>query len=79
MGSANGERIPFEKKVHCTGGVEFWLNSLLAMVRDTVKNVIANQAQALADPEYDFIKGMPNYPGQVRKSSTPKIICINTI
>lgn len=67
MNSDLGEYIPFEKPVPCTGGVEFWLNSLLQMVRDTVRNVLAAQAQCLSDPEYDFIAGFVQYCGQVNK------------
>lgn len=65
MNSDLGENIPFEKSVQCTGGVEFWLNNLLQMVRDTVKNVCAAQAQCLNDPEYDFIAGFIQFCGQV--------------
>lgn len=67
MRSDLNEVIPFEKPVHCVGGVELWLNSLLSMVRDTVKNVIANQCQCLKDSDYDFIKGFTAYCGQVHK------------
>lgn len=66
MMSNLGEKIPFEKPVMCTGGVEIWLNSLLMAVKDTVKNVIAAMAQCLVDPEYDFIKGFVSFCGQVR-------------
>ncbi|XP_044272703.1 dynein axonemal heavy chain 8 [Tribolium madens] len=52
-----GESVNFEKPVQCVGGVEIWLNSLLEMVRETVKSVIASQAQLLNDPDYDFIQG----------------------
>lgn len=65
MKSDLGERIPFEKAVVCVGGVEFWLNSLLSAVKETVKNVIAAQCQSLYDPEYDFIAGFVNNCGQV--------------
>ncbi|CAG9816206.1 unnamed protein product [Phaedon cochleariae] len=64
MNSDLGEKVPFEKGVQCTGGVEFWLNNLLQMVRDTVKNVIAAQSQCLADPDYDFIAGFVQFCGQ---------------
>lgn len=66
MNSDLGEKIVFEKSVVCTGGVEIWLNTLLSMVRDTVRNVIALQCQALVDPEYDFIIGFVQSCGQVR-------------
>lgn len=62
-----GEKVLFEKTVHCVGGVEFWLNSLLNIVKETVRNVIAAQAQCLVDPEYDFIKGFITFCGQVSK------------
>ncbi|XP_030752815.1 dynein heavy chain 8, axonemal [Sitophilus oryzae] len=64
MNSNLGEKVVFEKPVVCQGGVEFWLNSLLFMVRETVKGVIAAQAQCLVDPDYDFITGMTAYCGQ---------------
>lgn len=66
MNSDLGEKIQFDKNVSCTGGVEFWLNTLLDTVKDTVKNVIAVQAQALVDPEYDFITNFQAYCGQVQ-------------
>lgn len=65
MNAKLGERIPFEKSVQCTGGVEFWLNTLLQSVRDTVKSVLAQMAQSLVDPEYDFIGGFQSFCGQV--------------
>ncbi|KAG5868053.1 hypothetical protein JTB14_022256 [Gonioctena quinquepunctata] len=64
MNSDLGEKVPFEKGVQCTGGVEFWLNALLQTVRYTVKNIIAAQAQCLVDPDYDFISGFVNFCGQ---------------
>lgn len=68
MSSDLGEKVSFEKHVYCVGGVEFWLNSLLTIVKDTVKTVIATQAQCLTDPEYDFIKGFGTFCGQVKKN-----------
>lgn len=65
MNSSLGENVPFEKSVVCSGGVEFWLNHLLSTVRDTVKNIIATQAQCFVDPEYDFIAGFVTFCGQV--------------
>lgn len=59
-----GEKVMFEKPVHCVGGVEFWLNSLLTVVIDTVRNVLAVQAQCFVDPDYDFVAGFINYCGQ---------------
>ncbi|CAG9764101.1 unnamed protein product [Ceutorhynchus assimilis] len=64
MNSNLGEKVVFEKSVVCAGGVEFWLNNLLATVRDTVKGVIAAQAQCFVDPEYDFITGFVAFCGQ---------------
>ncbi|XP_076264862.1 dynein heavy chain 8, axonemal kl-3 [Rhynchophorus ferrugineus] len=64
MKSNLGEKVLFEKPVVCQGGVEFWLNSLLSMVRETVKGVIAAQAQCLVDPDYDFIAGFVTFCGQ---------------
>ncbi|KAL1516507.1 hypothetical protein ABEB36_000416 [Hypothenemus hampei] len=64
MNSNLGEKVPFEKPVICSGGVEFWLNGLLATVRETVKGVIAAQAQCLVDPDYDFIAGFVTFCGQ---------------
>lgn len=69
MNSDLGEHIPFEKEVVCAGGVEYWLTSLLNMVRETVKNVIALQCQALNDQEYDFITGFVHNCGQVLLSN----------
>lgn len=59
-----GEKVPLEKPVQCIGGVEFWLNTLLNVVKETVKNVVAAQAQCLVDPDYDFINGFMNFCGQ---------------
>lgn len=67
MKSDLGERVPFEKPVVCGGGVEIWLNSLLETVKDTVKNVVAAQAQLLHDPDYDFVSGFVQFCGQVMK------------
>nr|CAI5817756.1 unnamed protein product [Callosobruchus analis] len=64
MNSDLGEKVVFEKGVVCAGGVEFWLNSLLQMVKDTVKNVIAAMAQCFNDPDYDFIAGFVAFCGQ---------------
>lgn len=72
MNSDLGEKIVFEKSVACAGGVEIWLNTLLSMVRDTVRNIIAAQCQALADPEYDFITGFVQSCGQVRSFSSSR-------
>lgn len=74
MNSDLGEHVPFEKSVQCAGGVEFWLNTLLQTVRDTVKNVVANMAQCLVDPEYDFIAGFVHFCGQVTKFIRSKIL-----
>lgn len=65
MNSNLGEKVHFEKPVVCSGGVEFWLNNLLATVRDTVKGVIAVQSQCFVDPDYDFIAGFVTFCGQV--------------
>lgn len=65
MSSDLGETVIFEKPVQCTGGVEIWLNGLLEMVKETVKTVIASQAQLLVDPEYDFIQGFLPFCAQV--------------
>ncbi|KAK5645861.1 hypothetical protein RI129_004325 [Pyrocoelia pectoralis] len=59
-----GELIPFDKPVNCTGGVEVWINKLLDTVRDTVRNVIAVQAQCFVDPDYNFIQGFVASCGQ---------------
>lgn len=59
-----GEKVPLEKTVQCTGGVEFWLNTLLNVVKETVKNVVAAMAQCFVDPDYDFINGFTNFCGQ---------------
>lgn len=65
-----GEKVVFEKSVQCTGGVEFWLNTLLNVVKETVRGVVAAQAQCLVDPEYDFIKGFVTFCGQVSSISS---------
>lgn len=65
MKAVVGEKIPFEKSVKCAGGVEVWLNVLLAQVKQTVSGIIAAQAQCLTDPDYDFLKGFTSFPGQV--------------
>lgn len=59
-----GEKVTFEKPVQAAGGVEFWLNILLNTVKDTVRNVVAVQAQCLMDPDYDFIAGFTKFCGQ---------------
>ncbi|KAB0796033.1 hypothetical protein PPYR_10094 [Photinus pyralis] len=64
MSSDLGEVVPFDKPVNCVGGVEIWLNKLLGTVRDTVRNVIAVQAQCFVNPDYDFIKGFVEFCGQ---------------
>ncbi|XP_022821404.1 dynein heavy chain 8, axonemal-like [Spodoptera litura] len=65
INSDNGETIPLEKPVACLGGVENWLNTLLDMMKETVRNVIANIAQTMAgDPEFEFLVGFWNFPGQ---------------
>lgn len=66
MMSDLGETVNFEKPVQCIGGVELWLNSLLEMVKETVKTVIAAHAQLLTDPEYDFIQGFIPFCAQVQ-------------
>lgn len=65
MKSDLGEVVQFERTVSATGSVELWLNSLLTMVKETVKTVLASMAQNVVDPEYDFIKGFLGYCGQV--------------
>lgn len=69
MKSDLGEVVQFERPVVATGSVEIWLNSLLAMVKETVKTVLASMAQNFVDPEYDFIKGFLGYCGQVNSLS----------
>ncbi|KAB0798200.1 hypothetical protein PPYR_09193 [Photinus pyralis] len=64
MMSDLGELIPFDKPVNCTGGVEIWINKLLDTVRDTVRGVIAVQAQCFVDPDYNFIQGFVGFCGQ---------------
>lgn len=65
MKSDLGEVVQFERPVAATGSVEIWLNSLLTMVKETVKTVLASMAQNFVDPEYDFIKGFLGCCGQV--------------
>lgn len=66
-----GERVGFEKPVTCSGGVEIWLNSLLFMVRDTIKTIIGQMATNLKEPDFDFVKNFALTCGQV---NTKKII-----
>ncbi|XP_037867099.1 dynein axonemal heavy chain 8 isoform X4 [Bombyx mori] len=65
MNSDNGETIPLERPVVCTGGVEIWLNTLLDTMKDTVRNIIANISQTMSgDPEFEFLVGFWFFPGQ---------------
>jgi dynein heavy chain len=64
MHSANGEKVPLEKVVECKKGVEYWLGSLLAAMQDTINGILANMAQSLKDPEFEFITEFPNFCGQ---------------
>ncbi|KAK9893078.1 hypothetical protein WA026_023570 [Henosepilachna vigintioctopunctata] len=64
MNSDLGEKITLEKPVQCVGAVELWLNDMLNSVRETVKAVIAAQAQCLSDPEYNFVEGFQLFCGQ---------------
>lgn len=77
MRSDLGEKVPFEKSVQCTGGVEFWLNSLLQTVKDTVKTVIAAQAQCFVDPNYDFVTNFVPFCGQVGDRRFPSKHTLN--
>lgn len=64
--SANGERIPLEpdKQVICTGGVEVWLGRLLSSMQESIKGILAQIAQNLSDPEFEFVNGFQSFPGQ---------------
>lgn len=73
MKSNLGELVIFEKPVAALGSVEMWLNSLLFVVKDTVKTVLAAMAQNFVDPEYEFIKGFTGYCGQVRFFLSTKV------
>ncbi|KAF5281562.1 hypothetical protein FQA39_LY05097 [Lamprigera yunnana] len=64
MKSDLGEVVKLDKPVVCIGGVEIWLNKVLNTVRDSVRNVIAQQAQCFNDPNYNFITGFVDSCGQ---------------
>lgn len=54
---------------------QIWLNVLLDTMKDTVRNIIASIAQSMAgDPEFEFLTGFWNYPGQVSFSGRKGII-----
>lgn len=63
--SREGERIPLDSPVMATGGVEVWLNKLLAMVRQSVNTVICNAVASAQEPEYDAIPFIEAIPAQV--------------
>ncbi|XP_062548437.1 dynein axonemal heavy chain 8 [Armigeres subalbatus] len=62
--SDNGEGVPLGRPVLCTGGVEIWLNRLLVEMQDTIRDILANMAQNLNNPEFEFISGFQTYCGQ---------------
>ncbi|OXU30794.1 hypothetical protein TSAR_013179 [Trichomalopsis sarcophagae] len=65
MYSREKEKITLEKPVHCTGGVENWLNSLLKMHRQSVGAVIAQGLQMLTEPDTDLLTIIDNSVLQV--------------
>ncbi|KAL3286862.1 hypothetical protein HHI36_001350 [Cryptolaemus montrouzieri] len=64
MNSDLGEKILLEKPVQCIGAVELWLTQMLATVKETVKSIIAAQALALQDSDYNFVVGFQSFCGQ---------------
>ncbi|KFB36573.1 AGAP007675-PA-like protein [Anopheles sinensis] len=64
LSSDNGERVPLASPVHCTGGVEAWLGSLLTEMQDTIRSILAQMAQCLRSPEFNFIVGFQDFCGQ---------------
>lgn len=63
--SKEGEAIPLENPVICTGGVENWLNVLLQESKNTVNENIANVANYILDPEFTLLKMVDQFPSQV--------------
>uniref|UniRef100_A0AAG5D7L6 AAA+ ATPase domain-containing protein n=1 Tax=Anopheles atroparvus TaxID=41427 RepID=A0AAG5D7L6_ANOAO len=62
--SDNGERVPLATPVHCVGGVEVWLGRLLGEMQDTMRSILAEMAQCLRNPEFNFIVGFQSFCGQ---------------
>ncbi|XP_052872308.1 dynein axonemal heavy chain 8 [Anopheles cruzii] len=62
--SDNGERVPLANAVHCVGGVELWLGSLLVEMQDTIRSILVQMSQCLANPEFHFIVGFQEFCGQ---------------
>ncbi|XP_052127393.1 dynein axonemal heavy chain 5-like [Frankliniella occidentalis] len=63
--SREGESITLDTPVVATGGVEVWLNKLLAMVRQSVNTVICNAVANAREPEYEDIPFIESIPAQV--------------
>uniref|UniRef100_A0A336MB49 CSON013031 protein n=1 Tax=Culicoides sonorensis TaxID=179676 RepID=A0A336MB49_CULSO len=62
--SKNGERVPLEKPVFCSGGVEIWLGRLLTSIQETIKDILSKTAHKLADSDFNFIAEINLLPGQ---------------
>ncbi|XP_048268511.1 dynein axonemal heavy chain 8 [Bombus terrestris] len=60
MYSREGEKVLMEKDVICSGGVENWLNTLLAVHQFSVGSVISQGLQALTYEEFDVIQLIDN-------------------
>lgn len=66
MYSREGEKVLMEKDVICSGGVENWLNTLLAVHQFSVGSVISQGLQALTYEEFDVIQLIDNSILQVK-------------
>lgn len=65
--SKEGEKIPLEHPVLCTGGVENWLNVLLNESKFSVNQIIANvDNYIMTDPTFSIITMVEIFPAQVK-------------
>lgn len=65
--SKEGEKIPLEHPVLCTGGVENWLNTLLNESKFSVNQIIANVYNyIMTDVTFSIITMVETFPAQVR-------------
>ncbi|XP_071450018.1 dynein axonemal heavy chain 8 [Hetaerina americana] len=63
--SREKEKIPLKKTVMCTGGVEFWLNTLLKSQQESLHEIIRDMALSLSDPEFAVLEMINSFPAQV--------------
>ncbi|XP_046400520.1 dynein axonemal heavy chain 8 [Ischnura elegans] len=63
--SREKERIPLKKTVMCTGGVEFWLNSLLKSQQDSLHEVIRDMADSMSESDFSVLDMINTFPAQV--------------